>query len=86
MLENLTAVRHIRSIKTMIDLALIATVFLPLTFIASVYGMNFQVDGGYSIALLNYEHGPEVFWGKIILLRLYNWLTQLMQECAYSSF
>jgi Mg2+ and Co2+ transporter CorA len=64
MLENLTAVRHIRSIKTMIDLALIATVFLPLTFIASVYGMNFQVDGGYSIPLLNYQHGPEVFWGK----------------------
>ena len=27
-------------------LNLVATVFLPLTFFAGVFGMNFQVDGG----------------------------------------
>jgi hypothetical protein len=30
--------------------------------------MNFEVDGGYSIWLLNYEHGPEVFWSMCILI------------------
>lgn len=38
-LDTLTALRNIRTIKTNIDLTLIATVFLPLTFIASVFGM-----------------------------------------------
>jgi Mg2+ and Co2+ transporter CorA len=29
-----------------VNLALIATVFLPLTFFATIFGMNFQEDGG----------------------------------------
>ena len=31
------------------NLALIGTVFLPMTFLAGVYGMNFQEDGGYEL-------------------------------------
>jgi hypothetical protein len=38
-LETLAALRNIRAIKTNTDLTLIATVFLPLTFVASIYGM-----------------------------------------------
>ena len=38
---DLTSERH------SMYLNLVATVFLPLTFFAGVFGMNFQVDGGY---------------------------------------
>ncbi|RYH12484.1 hypothetical protein EON65_38205 [archaeon] len=52
---------QLRTTNTSTVLSLIATLFLPLTFLAGVFGMNFQEDGGYSIALLNYKHGPMVF-------------------------
>ena len=45
-------------------LALVGTVFLPLSFFTGVFGMNFQ-DIHRKIAsmpLLNYHYGYEVFW------------------------
>eukprot|EP00602_Paraphysomonas_sp_CaronLab_P004253 CAMPEP_0185028282 /NCGR_PEP_ID=MMETSP1103-20130426/13937_1 /TAXON_ID=36769 /ORGANISM="Paraphysomonas bandaiensis, Strain Caron Lab Isolate" /LENGTH=633 /DNA_ID=CAMNT_0027562657 /DNA_START=9 /DNA_END=1910 /DNA_ORIENTATION=- len=73
--ENaMSHVTSIRSEYTQTNLALIGTVFLPMTFLAGVYGMNFQEDGGYTDKLLNYKHGLIVFWGLcgvVILINLY---------------
>lgn len=52
----------LRTTNTSMTLSLVATIFLPLTFLASVFGMNFQVDGGYSIELLNKNFGPTIFY------------------------
>jgi len=52
----------LRTSNTNIVLSLIATIFLPLTFLAGVFGMNFQEDGGFSIGLLNQDYGPTVFY------------------------
>jgi len=52
-------------------LSLIATVFLPMTFFTGVFGMNFTVDGGYTIDLVNKYYGPAIFYalcGGVILL------------------
>lgn len=43
-------------------LSLIATVFLPATFLTGVFGMNFTVDGGFTIPLVNKPYGPFVFY------------------------
>ena len=49
----------IRAEKVSTNLSLIATVFLPVTFLASAFGMNFEEDGGYTMAILN---SPQVCW------------------------
>jgi hypothetical protein len=59
--NELDATIQLRSTNTSIILSLVATIFLPLTFFAGVFGMNFTVDGGYTIELLNMKHGPTVF-------------------------
>jgi hypothetical protein len=71
-LETLKSLQNLSSMKKNIDMTLVATVFLPLTFIASVYGMNFEVNGGYSIGLLNDKHGPEVFWAMCVFVLIVN--------------
>ena len=43
----------IRAEKVSTNLSLIATVFLPITFLASAFGMNFEEDGGYTMEILN---------------------------------
>eukprot|EP01039_Chlorochromonas_danica_P008152 gene8153-8994_t len=52
---------QLRTSNTSLVLSLIATIFLPLTFLAGVFGMNFQENGGYTIGMLNYKYGPLVF-------------------------
>jgi len=44
-------------------LTIIATIFIPLTFIAGIYGMNFE-----NIPELNYKYGYFVLWGIMIVL------------------
>ncbi|WP_299523886.1 magnesium/cobalt transporter CorA [Winogradskyella sp.] len=46
-------------------LTIIATIFIPLTFIAGIYGMNFKF-----IPELQYEYGYFVLWGIMILMFL----------------
>eukprot|EP01040_Poterioochromonas_malhamensis_P011907 gene11907-12991_t len=58
---ELDATIQLRTTNTNTMLSLIATTFLPLTFFAGVFGMNFTVDGGYSLDLLNAPYGPNVF-------------------------
>lgn len=52
---------QLRTSNTSLVLSLIATIFLPLTFLASVFGMNFAENGGYTIGMLNYKYGPMIF-------------------------
>ncbi|WP_426430004.1 magnesium/cobalt transporter CorA [Winogradskyella sp. HB-48] len=46
-------------------LTIIATIFIPLTFIAGIYGMNFE-----NIPELHYKYGYHVLWGIMIVLFL----------------
>ncbi len=46
-------------------LTIIATIFIPLTFIAGVYGMNFKY-----MPELEFEYGYYVFWGVMVILFL----------------
>jgi len=46
-------------------LTLIATIFIPLTFVAGVYGMNFQY-----MPELTWEYGYITIWGVMILMVL----------------
>lgn len=44
-------------------LTIIATIFIPLTFIAGVYGMNFD-----NIPELHYKYGYHIVWGLMIVV------------------
>lgn len=44
-------------------LTIIATIFIPLTFIAGIYGMNFE-----NMPELNYKYSYFVLWGVMIVL------------------
>jgi magnesium transporter len=44
-------------------LTLIATIFIPLTFIAGVYGMNFT-----NMPELHYKYGYFIVWGIMIVV------------------
>lgn len=44
-------------------LTIIATIFIPLTFIAGIYGMNFD-----NIPELHYKYGYHILWGVMILI------------------
>ena len=44
-------------------LTIIATIFIPLTFIAGIYGMNFE-----NIPELHYKYSYHVLWGVMILI------------------
>ncbi len=47
-----------RTNQTMNRLAVVSTIFLPLTFICGIYGMNFEV-----MPELDWDHGYIYFWG-----------------------
>jgi len=45
-------------------LTIIATIFIPLTFIAGIYGMNFNPDASpFNMPELNWRYGYLFFWG-----------------------
>ncbi len=46
-------------------LTIIATIFIPLTFIAGIYGMNFD-----NIPELHYKYSYHILWGIMILIFL----------------
>ncbi|WP_248327162.1 magnesium/cobalt transporter CorA [Aquimarina acroporae] len=44
-------------------LTIIATIFIPLTFLAGIYGMNFE-----NIPELKYKYGYYIFWGALLII------------------
>lgn len=66
-------------------LTIISTIFIPLTFLAGVYGMNFRTDAGpLSMPELLWEYGYVGFWiislliasGLLIAFTALGWMTQ----------
>lgn len=63
-------------------LTIIATIFMPLSFIASVYGMNFNTDSSLNMPELNWRYGyffslglmATVAIGLLIYFRRKKWL------------
>lgn len=50
-------------------LTIIATIFIPLTFIAGIYGMNFNPDASpYNMPELNWYWGYPAFWAVTIIV------------------
>ena len=50
-------------------LTIIATIFIPLTFVAGIYGMNFNSEASpYNMPELNWYWGYPAFWGVMIVL------------------
>jgi len=48
-------------------LTLVSTIFIPLTFIAGVYGMNFSTNSPFNMPELNWKFGYEYFWGLCLV-------------------
>lgn len=44
-------------------LTLVATIFIPLTFLAGIYGMNFE-----NMPELQWEYGYFIFWGLMVMI------------------
>ena len=44
-------------------LTIISTIFIPMTFIAGVYGMNFE-----NIPELSFKYGYYIFWIVIVII------------------
>ena len=53
-------------------LTVIATIFIPLTFIAGIYGMNFgnKTDSPWAMPELNWYYGYPMIWGLMIAVGL----------------
>ena len=51
-----------RTNEIMRVLTIVSTFFIPLTFVAGVYGMNFNTDSPYNMPELHWKYGYVFFW------------------------
>jgi len=49
-------------------LTIIATIFIPLGFLAGVYGMNFNTDSPFNLPELNLQYGYPLFWVAVLIV------------------
>ena len=50
-------------------LTIIATIFIPLTFLCGVYGMNFQTEASpYNMPELTWRFGYPAFWIAVVVI------------------
>lgn len=63
-----------RTNEIMRVLTLVSTFFIPLTFLAGVYGMNFNTDFPFNMPELNWPFGYLAFWITCVTLSLLMWL------------
>lgn len=55
-------------------LTVVATIFIPLTFIVGVYGMNFNTDAGpLNMPELNWRYGYVACWGGMVAVAAAIW-------------
>ena len=47
-------------------LTIVSVLFIPLTFLAGVYGMNFNTDQRWNMPELNWPFGYIFFWAVIL--------------------
>ena len=64
------SISQMRADHTALVLSLIATIFLPATFLTGVFGMNFQEHGGFTIEMVNSKYGPYVFYALCVVLAI----------------
>ncbi len=57
-----------RTNEIMRVLTIIATIFIPLTFFAGIYGMNFDVEHPLNMPELGWRYGYVGFWGISLLI------------------
>jgi hypothetical protein len=72
LVDTMDAIINVRANQTNVNLSLVATIFLPITFLSGVFGMNFVVDGGLTMEILNSPKGPLVFYALCIVVVLLN--------------
>lgn len=54
--------------QVMKTLTIVATVFIPLTFLCGLYGMNFDTEASpYNMPELKWRYGYVVFWGVMVV-------------------
>lgn len=58
----------VRTNEIMRVLTLVSTFFIPLTFLAGVYGMNFDLDSPFNMPELKWKFGYLYFWGVCLVL------------------
>lgn len=71
-----------RTNEIMRVLTVVSTIFIPLTFLAGVYGMNFDTDSPYNMPELKFRYGYIGFWvaaicmsaGMYFMMRRRKWL------------
>ena len=68
--EAIDSISQMRADNTALVLSLIATIFLPATFLTGVFGMNFQENGGYTISIVNSKYGPLLFYCLCVTLAI----------------
>ncbi|GAB4322131.1 MAG: magnesium/cobalt transporter CorA [Candidatus Zixiibacteriota bacterium] len=51
-------------------LTIIATIFIPLSFLAGVYGMNFDTGSPYNMPELGFRYGYALFWVLVLCVGL----------------
>lgn len=59
---HLSIVGH-RTNEIMRVLTVVSAIFIPLTFVAGVYGMNFDRESPWNLPELGWTYGYPVFWG-----------------------
>ncbi|MDT8368576.1 MAG: magnesium/cobalt transporter CorA [Longimicrobiales bacterium] len=64
-LDTYLSLVGMRQNETMKVLTLVATIFIPLTFVAGIYGMNFEF-----MPELGYVYGYPIVWGVMIAMTL----------------
>eukprot|EP00597_Dinobryon_sp_UTEXLB2267_P004711 CAMPEP_0170070906 /NCGR_PEP_ID=MMETSP0019_2-20121128/9029_1 /TAXON_ID=98059 /ORGANISM="Dinobryon sp., Strain UTEXLB2267" /LENGTH=490 /DNA_ID=CAMNT_0010279315 /DNA_START=280 /DNA_END=1752 /DNA_ORIENTATION=- len=92
--EDMANITSTRQNRTNVILSLVATVFLPLTFLTGVFGMNFQLHAEYSMPILNDPNGPIYFaWLSVaitILIYTYfasnGWITFIFSPRKIKKF